>query len=163
MTGIGLISLDGDLRVGAGDALTIVCGFFFAAHIIVTARYVNNRDPVMLAMLQFAAAGVLSVLAAIFIEPFPTAITSTDIWSIVFLTVVCTAGCLLMQVFGQKYTPPSQAAVIVSLEAVFGTLASVILLHEILTPRLLLGFTLTFAAVLISETKLGFFRKARPF
>ena len=157
--GIGLISLDSDLRIGAGDALTLGCGFFFAVHIIVTEKYVGTRDPVALAMLQFAAAGILALLAAIIFEPPPELTTTADIWSLVFLTVVCTAICLLLQVFGQKYTPPSQAAVIMTLESVFGAISSVILLQEFLTLRLIAGFALTFAAVIISETKLGFIRK----
>jgi len=157
--GIGFISLDGDFRIGLGDALTIVCGFFFAAHIIITARCIDTRNPVMLAMLQFATAGLLSVIAAFIIDPLPTGITSADWWSIIFLTVVCTAGCLLMQVFGQKYTPPAQASVILTLESVLGALASVILINERMTPRLLLGFALTFAAVIISETKLQFLKR----
>jgi len=159
--GIGLISLDGDLRIGAGDALTLGCGFFFAVHIIVTEKYVGARDPVALAMLQFATAGIIALLAAIILEPLPRLATASDIWSIVFLTVVCTAICLLLQVFGQKYTPPSQAAVIMTLESVFGAISSVILLREVITPRLIAGFALTFAAVIISETKLAFIKKAR--
>ena len=159
--GIGLISLDSDLRIGVGDALTIVCGFFFALHIVISARCIEGRDPVILAMLQFASVGVLAFVGAVIFESPPTEATSADIWTIVFLTVVCTAGCLSFQLFGQKYTPPSQAAVILTFEAVFGALTSVVLLYEVLTLRLLLGFALTFTAVLISETKLGFLRKAQ--
>lgn len=161
LAGMGLISLDSDFHIGAGDALTITCGFFFAFHIVVTAKFVNGRDPIILALLQFASAGLLSLLAAVIVEPFPSLPSVSDIWSIFFLTVVSTAGCLLMQVFGQKYTPPSQAAVIMTLESVFGALSSVIVFHEILTFRLIMGFTLTFTAVIISETKLEFIRKNR--
>ena len=161
LAGMGLISLDGDLRIGTGDALTIICGFFFALHIVVTAKFIDGRDPVMLAMLQFASAGVLSMIAAIILEPFPSGLAAADVWSIVFLTVVSTAGCLLMQIFGQKYTPPAQAAVIMTLESVFGALSSVIVFREVLTFRLIAGFALTFAAVIISETKLEFFRNKR--
>ena len=161
LAGMGLISLDGDLRIGTGDALTVVCGFFFALHIVVTAKFVDGRDPIMLAMLQFASAGVISIFAAVILEPFPSVLAAADVWSIVFLTVVSTAGCLLMQIFGQKYTPPAQAAVIMTLESVFGALSSVIVLREVLTFRLIAGFALTFAAVIISETKLEFIRKKR--
>jgi len=161
LSGIGLISLDGDLRIGAGDALTIVCGFFYALHIVVIAKYVQGRDPLVLAMLQFAQAGMLALAGALIIEPFPSFATAADIGGLIFLTVVCTAGCLLLQVFGQKYTPPSQAAVILTLESVFGVLTSVVLFHEILTIRLICGFALTFIAVIISETKLEFLRRKR--
>ena len=159
IAGIGFISLDGDLHIGAGDALTLVCGFFFAVHIVVTARFVEGRDPVMLAMLQFAVGGVIALAGAAIFETPPSGFTSADVWSFLFLTVISTGGCMLLQVFGQKYTPPSQASVILALESVFGALSSVVLLNELLTPRLLIGFVLTFSAVVISETKLQFLKR----
>lgn len=161
LLGIGLISLDGDLRIGAGDALTLGGGFFFAVHIVVIEKFIEGRDPVALAMLQFASAGILALFSAIIMEPLPSLATASDIWSLVFLTVICTALCLLLQVFGQKYTPPSQAAIIMTLESVLGAVTSVIVLHEVLTLRLIAGFVLTFAAVIISETKLGFLKKTQ--
>jgi drug/metabolite transporter (DMT)-like permease len=157
--GIGLISLDNDLNIGVGDALTLASGFFFALHIVVSAKAVSGRDPVILAMLQFASAGVIALIGAVIFVAPPLVITASDVWSVIFLTVVCTAGCLLMQVFGQKYTPPSQAAVILTLEAVFGALISVMFFREVLTVKLTAGFIMTFAAVIISETKLEFLRK----
>ena len=159
IAGIALITFYGDLRIALGDGLTLICGFFFALHIVVSARFVKGRDPMVLTMLQFATVAVFTLLGAVLFESPPYSVTSGDVLSIVFLTVVCTAGCLLLQAFGQKFTPPSQSAVILTLESVFGALASVILLHEILTPRLTLGFTLTFFAVIISETKLNFLRR----
>ena len=53
-----------------------------------------------------------------------------------------------------RYTPSSATAMILSLESVFGTLISVLFYHEAVTGRLLLGFALIFAAVLLSEIKL---------
>jgi drug/metabolite transporter (DMT)-like permease len=161
LVGIGLISLDSDLKIGIGDALTIVCGFFYANHIVMTARYIDGRDPVVLAMLQFAFVGITASLAAIILEPFPSSVSSADVWSMVFLTVVSTAICLLLQVFGQRYTPPSQAAVIMTFESVAGAASSHMIFSESFTLRLIIGFALTLAAVIISETKLEFIRKNR--
>ena len=159
--GIGFISLDNNLSIGTGDLLTIICGFFYALHIVLTTRYIAGRDPVMLAMTQFFTSGVLALVFAFIFETPPASLAAPDLWSMAYLTVVCTAGCIVMQVFGQKYTPPSQAAVIMTLESVFGALSSVILFSEILTPRLILGFSLSFIAVLISETKLDFLKKKK--
>lgn len=159
IAGIGLITVDGNLSVGLGDTLTIICGFFFALHIILTARYVEGRDPVTLAMLQFGAAGITALAAALIFEQFPQRLTSADMWTMAFLIVISTTTCLLLQVYGQKYTPPSQAAVIMTFESVFGALSSVILYREVITLRLVAGFALTFAAVIISETKLVFVRR----
>ena len=61
---------------------------------------------------------------------------------------------MLLQSIGQKYTPASQAALILSLEGVFGVIFSVVFYSEKMTPRLVAGFALIFVSVLISETKL---------
>ena len=161
IAGIGLITLDADLRIGAGDALTLISGFFFAIHIIATTRFVERRNPVLLAMLQFATVGLLALIGALIFEQAPVIVSTPDILSIVFLTIVCTAACLLMQVFGQKYTPPSQAAVILTFESVFGVFFSVMMANEMLPPKVAFGFAITFASVIISETKLEFLKRRK--
>ena len=159
VAGIGLISLENDFSIGAGDALTIACGFFFAIQIVVISGAVENRDPILVAMLQFAAAGVITLVCAFIFEAPPTTVTASDIWIMAFLTVVSTAVCIVLQIIGQKYTPPSQAAVILTLESVFGAVSSAIIFHEVMTLRLVAGFALTFAAVIISEVKPRFSRR----
>ena len=73
---------------------------------------------------------------------------------------MCTGICFLLQTIGQKHTSPQTASIILTLESVFGTLLSVIFYHERLSLKTATGFLLIFAAVLISETKLSFLRRA---
>ena len=113
--GVGLISLNDSFQLGTGDALTIACGFFFAVHIIVTGRAVGSRSPVLLTMLQFAAAGIIAGVLALIFEPAPQNIPPATVWNLVFMTVAGTA-LYLLQVFGQKHTPPSHS-VIMTFEA----------------------------------------------
>lgn len=49
------------------------------------------------------------------------------------------------------YVNPSQAALLLSLESVFGVLFSVLLYGEVMTSRLLVGFALIFVAILVNE------------
>ena len=65
---------------------------------------------------------------------------------------------LLCQNVGQVWSEPASASVILSLESVFGVLFSVLFYGDPVTPRLLLGFSLIFVAVLCSETKFSFLR-----
>ena len=81
------------------------------------------------------------------------------ILGVAYLAVFCTSCALTLQNFGQKYTDPSTASIILSLESVFGVAFSVALGAETLTLRMLTGFALIFAAVIVSETKLSFLRK----
>lgn len=159
LVGIGFVCLKNDLNVNIGDLLTICCGLFFSLHIIVTARYVEDRDPLLLTMIQFAVAAVLCLVSALLFEPKPQSLPISSWWSIAYLSLMCTGVCFLLQTFGQKYTPPSTAALIITLEAVFGTALSVVLGREILSAGIIIGFALIFIAIIISETKLEFLKK----
>ena len=161
LVGMGFVCLNKDLSVNIGDVLTIFCGLFYGLHIIATSHYVKNRNPLLLTMLQFAVGAVVCLVLALLFEPKPQSIPSGSWAGIAYLTVMCTGVCFFLQTLGQKYTPPSAAAVIMTLESVFGTALSVIMGQETLTFNICLGFVLIFTAILISETKLDFLKKKR--
>jgi drug/metabolite transporter (DMT)-like permease len=159
LVGIGLISVNQDFSVNVGDALTLVCAFFYAVHIIISNRVLRGRNILLLCLVQFATAGILAGAGAVIFEPFPRNVPGSTIGLLVFLAVVATAFCLLMQIYGQKHTPPAQASIIMTFEAVFGVLSSLVAGLEPMSVRLVIGFLLTFSAVIISETKLDFLKK----
>ena len=161
LVGVGFVCLGNDLSINVGDMLTILCGLFYGLHIIVTSRTAENRDPVIITMLQFAAAAVVCFIGAVLFEPAPHDIGSGTWLSIAYMTFICTGLCYILQTVGQKYTPPSQTAVILTLESVFGSAISVILGVESLTFNIALGFFLIFIAIITSETKLDFLNKKR--
>lgn len=160
--GVGLISLDAGLSVNKGDVLTVICGLFYALHIIVSAAYVRGRSVLLLTAVQFATAGVLSWISAVLFAPAPSGAPVSAWLSVAYLCIMCTAVCFGLQAFGQKYSPPSQTAVIMTLESVFGAAISILFFNEKLTLKLFMGFAAIFIAVLISETKLSFLRRGRP-
>lgn len=159
LVGMGFVCLNDDLSVNLGDMLTVSCGLFFGLHIIATSHYVECRNVLLLTMLQFAVAGALCLVFAMLFEPRPANIPGSSWVSIAYLTVVCTGVCFFLQTVGQKYTPPSAVAVIMTLESVFGTALSIIMGQENITVKIAFGFCLIFVAIFISETKLEFLRK----
>ena len=154
--GMGFVSVRGDLSIGLGEILTALCGFFFAIHIILTVRYAEGRSAVLLNAVQLLTVAALSWIAALIFEERPAALQPDIILSMLYLALMCTAVCFFLQTYGQKYTPPSSVAVIMTLESVFGATFSVIFYNERLDGRLLIGFSLIFVAILISETKMRF-------
>ena len=68
-----------------------------------------------------------------------------------YLGAVSTALTYLLQTNCQKYVDETKAAIILSMESVFGTLFSVILLHENVTMRMIGGCVLILAAVILSN------------
>lgn len=161
LAGIGLVSLTQGLTIRMGDSLTLLGGFFFAVHMVALARISKDKDPVLIAILQFGWAALCSWGATLLFEPRPETFTKGTVGAILFLSLGCTALALSLQIFGQKYTHPAAASIILSLESVFGVVFSVLLYGEKLTGQLAAGFVLIFAAILISETKLGFLRKRK--
>ena len=161
LAGIGLVSLEGDLTMNRGDALTLVGGVFYALHLVAVSRFGEEDDPVMLTMLQFGASALwcwgLSLMTESMPNPFPT-----NAWfELAYLAVFATTAALLLQNVGQSVTPAAPAAILLSLESVFGVAFSVMLGAEGLTAQLVCGFALIFLAVMASETQFSFLRKGR--
>ena len=160
--GIGLVSLTEGFTVGRGDLLTLVSGVIYAAHMIALARFSQGEDTALLTLIQFMAAALMAWLLSLATETPPDALPAGAVGELIYLGVFSTALALLMQSVGQKSTPPAPAAILLSLESVFGVLFSVLFYGEVVTPRLAAGFALIFLAVLISETQLSFLRQLFP-
>lgn len=159
LLGIGLVSMNGDFSIGTGDTLTLVSGVVFAAHMVAVAKFSKDKDPILLTILQFGYAAVFSWVVGFLFEDLPSSWNIQMFSGLIYLSVFATAVALLLQNVGQKYTNPAPAAIILSLESVFGVMFSIIFYGETLTPRLFCGFFLIFIAVIISETKLSFLVK----
>ncbi len=159
IAGVGLVALRPGLAILPGDALTLLGGFIFAAHLVAVATWARGRDPIALTIVQFATSAISCWLTWAVFEQAPGHASGRVIWEVAYLTVFATALALLMQNVGQKHTNPAAAALILSLEAVFGTAASVLFTGERLTWVKSAGFLLIFFAVVLSQTKLRFFRR----
>lgn len=159
ITGMALVSLNGDLSIGLGEGLTMCCGFFYALHIIFTSKGVARYGVGVLTTIQFATAALLCWISAPISAPFPDSVPSSAWLSIAYMCVLCTFACYYLQTIGQKYTSPQTSSILLTLESVFGTLISVAFYGEQLTLRELAGFALIFIAVIISETKLQFLKR----
>jgi drug/metabolite transporter (DMT)-like permease len=156
VAGIGLLSWDGGFYLSRGDLLTLVCGVFFALHIVSVTYFSKGRNIFMLTAVQFSVAALLSWIFCP-LQGFPQGGIPVSFWiPILYLGIFATAGALSFQNIGQKYTNPSAAAVLLSLEAPFGVLFSMLFHKERPTYTMMLGFVLIFLALICSETKLSF-------
>ena len=154
--GIGILSLEGGLVIGLGDGLTLICAVFFALHIIAIGYYSKKHDPILLTIIQFGVAAVFSFLVAFVLKVEFTPITKEIATTMFFLAVVSTILAFGIQNVAQKYTTSTHAAIILSLESVFGSLFSVWLLSERFTFKLFMGCIIIFIAIITAETKWKF-------
>lgn len=162
LLGIGLVSLTEEFTVVGGDILTLICGVAFSMHILAVTHYAKDHDVLLLTVLQFLFMALWSWVG-IFVtgERLAALPTGGDLLRLVYL-IVCASGlAMLFQNIGQANTPPATGAVLLSLEAPFGVLFSVLFGDERPTDRMYLGFLLIFFAVILSETKLSFLRRKK--
>ncbi|NLL55682.1 MAG: DMT family transporter [Clostridiales bacterium] len=161
LVGIGLVSLTNDLRLGFGEILTIISGVFFACQLIAISRFGQHEDMIQLLMVELLFA-MLIFFGISFIsesQRYVIKLSFRDILPILYLSVFATALTQVLQMKGQRYTTANEASLILCLEAVFGTLFSIIFYKEVMTLRLYIGFAIIFVALVISETKLEFLTK----
>ena len=164
LTGIGLLSLgNGDKGVNVGDALTLVCGLFYAFHIIGSEKC--NKDgmnPLMLTVLQCIFSAIFAWISAPFFDgafPLQALQNQRVIVALLYLGIFSTMIAFALQNIGVKYLSGSLASLFMSFESVFGILFSVIVLHEQVSPKMAFGCVLIFLAVVLAETKFDFRRK----
>lgn len=151
IAGVGILSLNGSLTLGAGDALTLAGAVGFAFQIFLTGEFAPKYRAAALNSVQMATAFLLSAVFLAAQGQVSIHATSTGWLSVLYLGVVSTAITYLLQTNCQQYVDETKAAIILSMESVFGTLFSVLLLHESVTLRMVAGCVLILAAVILSN------------
>ncbi|WP_042473747.1 DMT family transporter [Bacillus ndiopicus] len=158
LVGIGLLSLQGSLKMNIGDILTLVCAVGFAFDIFYTNYFVQKEDALILTIVQFVTAALIGTIVVIIQGDIPTTIAKEGIYSVIYLAVFSTTLAYVFQNVAHKYTTATKAAIILSTEALFGTLFSILFLHEILTFKMTMGALLIMIAILIAELKPAYFK-----
>ena len=149
--GIGILSLQGGLEMSAGDVLTVLSGVPCAINIVISAIVCQNKNPLLLTTIELGVVSVLAWICVLFTDTFPKEFPLNTVGGIVYLGLIATALCLFLQSYGLKYAEASIGGMLLSLESVFGVIFSIIIYHEKVTLRMLVGFAVIFIAILLSQ------------
>jgi drug/metabolite transporter (DMT)-like permease len=149
--GLYLLSITRGFSIAFGDLLVLVGAFFWAAHVHILARFSPRVDSVQLALCQFVACSVFSLITAAATETI--AMEGLRLAAVpIFYGGVCSVGvAYTLQVVAQRKAHPTHAAIILSLEAAFAALAGWVLLGETLSMRGMTGCALMLAGMLLSQ------------
>lgn len=160
--GLATMSLNG-LSIGLGETLVLFSAAIYALHVVLIERFVKRADPVALTAVQMIVLGVLSMLAAL---PGGVGFPHGDLimrdWAaIAYMAIFSGIGSLLLQTWAQARMSATRAAIVMTSEPVWSAIFAVILIHEVLTPRVVLGGTLIVGAMLVSQLDLPWLRSRR--
>lgn len=151
VVGLYLLCMTGSLRLERGDALICICAVLFSGHILCIDRFVAKGDPVRIAAIQFTVTAIVSWVFAFIMESPGIEEMKTAIIPILYCGLVSGGVGYTLQVVAQKYTEPTVASLLMSLEAVFAATAGAMILHERMTEREIMGCIMMFTAIIIVQ------------
>ncbi|GLI93805.1 DMT family transporter [Methylocystis echinoides] len=145
-----------------GDSFIVAADVAWAAGICLVPIFLARAQrPFFLAFAQYGVAAVLGLLAGIALEPQSAAGVASALPSLLYAGLCSGGVAYTLQIVAQRYTPPAEAALIMSLESVFAALSGAILLGERLTGLAVLGCALILTGVVLAEAG-PMMRKPRP-
>lgn len=131
-----------------GDGLIIVCAVFWALHVLFVGRVgMASGRPLTLSFVQFSIVGALAFAIGLVFEDLSLAAMKGAAFELFYTGVLSGGLAFTLQVIGQRWTKASDAAIILSAEALFAALCGAVFLGERLTPMGLVGCALIFGAI----------------
>ena len=138
--------------MSVGDGLILLSDVAWALGIALTPMFLARRPrPFTLAFLEYAICGALAAGAAAAFEPVRAGDFLAGLVPLLYAGIISGGVAFTMQIVAQGYTPPAEAALILSLESVFAAIAGAILLAERLTMAATAGCALILSSVLLVE------------
>ncbi len=134
-----------------GDALVLVSAFFWALHVVVLGKFSSDFESMSFSVGQLLVCGILNLILGMFLEQ--PVFTWTLAGAVVYTAVLSLGLSYTLQVWAQKHTPPSDAALILSLESIFAVLTGWWVLGEQLNSIQYFGCVLIFIAVALSQVR----------
>lgn len=145
--GIGFLTISGHLAFGFGETLTLIGTVFWALHILAVGYGATRIDVVALTTVQLGVTGLLGLAVSLLTEPFPGLPDGRSVWIILYTALAGGVLAFWLMVAGQKHTPPTIAGVLMSLEAVFAVIFSILAGYDQLTVQSVVGFALAFGGL----------------
>ena len=150
-TGLFFLSTDGKMRLALGDALEIGGALMWALHVILVGQLSPRISILKLAVGQYLVCAVLNLALGLALEAHTLPAVPGAVWAILYTGLLSVALGYTLQLYGQRYSPPADAAIIMSGEAVFAALAGWLVLGERLSAFQLLGCALMLSGMLLAQ------------
>lgn len=151
LAGLYFLCINEELTIGRGDVLVFFGALLFAVHIMVIDHFSPLVDGVTMSCIQFFVSGIICAVPMFLFEK-PQLGQLLAAWQPILYAGVLSCGvAYTLQIIGQKGMNPTVASLILSLESVISVLAGMVILHQNLSSREVLGCVLMFAAILLAQ------------
>jgi len=157
--GLYLLSIRGALVIQKGDFLVLLSALFWAVHVHLIGWLSPTGNARLLSIIQYAVCSLLSFIVALFFEPIVFEQIFKAAIPIIYGGVFSVGIAYSLQITAQKQTPPSHAAILLSLEAVFAVFGGWLILSEGLSLRSGIGCLFMLMGMVVSQLGRGIKRR----
>ena len=151
IVGLYFLSVNETFDINLGDVLVLIGAFFWAIQILVIGYYSTKVDPFQLAFSQFVVCAVLSFIAALITETIVLQNVLLTYLPILYAGLFSVGIAFTIQVVAQREAHPANAAIIMSLEALFAVIGGWMILSESIPVRGLIGCLLMLIGMILSQ------------
>ena len=147
-----LLSELGNLRVRFGDTLVVIGAFFWAFHIVYISKFLKVFNfPITIASFQCLTAAIFSSVPMFAYEYVSLKVLSLEAAELLYAGILSSGIAFMLQIFALQNISPAPAAIIFSLEGVFGSVAAWIILDQYLNEYKIMGIIIILSAVIFSQ------------
>jgi drug/metabolite transporter (DMT)-like permease len=141
------------LQFQNGDSLELIGAIFWGMHFVVLGKFASRFEPISFAAGQFLVSGLLNFAMGLAFEHLGQLTPLPMLGAILYRASLSVGIGYTLQVWGQRHTAPTDAALILGLEAVFAAIAAWLALQQGLLPVQVLGCIIILVAVMFSQLK----------
>ena len=147
--------MSGELTLGLGEFLTLICAFLFALHIIFTGKFSKEVNVYLLVLFQLTTVAVLSLIFSLTLDTttFDLTYDYTFFKAVIVTAVFATVYAFLIQTYMQQFTTATKTAIIFTMEPVSAAVYGYIAGGEVLTTIQVLGAIFIILATLVAELR----------
>ncbi|HJV64372.1 MAG TPA: DMT family transporter [Geomonas sp.] len=169
MAGLWQLASGGLEGFSRGDVLSTLCALFIAFQVIAVSKVLQgDEDIYLVSLVQFATVALLGGILFMVLPSPPLSFGAVSGGSLVYCAIFPTVISFTLQNNFQRYTTPTKAGLIYTLDPVWSMLGGMTILGERLSGSEWLGCGLIFSAVVLplaikrwQERKVGVGREGR--
>jgi drug/metabolite transporter (DMT)-like permease len=141
-----------NISIWSGDGMVILCAIGFAAQVTIVGRLAKRLMlPFTLSLIQYLCVGLVALILAMFYEHIELQ-ALLKAWKPILFAAIASGGiAYTLQAVAQQHTPSADAAIIMSLEALFGAVGGIWLLGERLSLQGFMGCGAILLAIVLVE------------
>ncbi len=150
VVGLFLLCVDERMMLGYGEGILLLGSVFWALHILIIDKFVNEIYSLRFASIQFLTCAIISIVCALLFEDISFNNIQAAALPILYGGIMSVGVAYTCQIIGQKDADPAIASIILSTESMFAAIGGAIF-GDTLNVNGYIGCVLMFIGIMLTQ------------